>query len=113
MNTPLEAQPDDMAVDRFADAMKEKLRIAREKGQHGWQHLTAEAITLALMDHLLKGDPVDVANFAMFLHQTQRGIDQDAVVTYALRVLHGLRVYGALTVKARGPWAGGLGQREE
>ncbi len=107
MNTPLEAETDDMAVDRFAAAMKEKLRLAREKGRSGWQQMTAEAITLALMDHLLKGDPVDIANFAMFLHQTQRGTDQDAVVTYVLRV-----IYAALSVKARGPWAGGLGQRE-
>ena len=75
MNTLFEAVTDDMAVDRFAAAMKEKLRLAREKGRSGWRRMKADEITLALMEHLLKGDPVDIANYVMFLHQTGEEID--------------------------------------
>lgn len=75
MNDKNESETDDLAIDHFADAMKEKLLLAREKGRSGWQHMKADEITLALMEHLLKGDPVDIANYAMFLHQTGEEID--------------------------------------
>jgi hypothetical protein len=66
--------PDDAAVDRFADAMKAKLAQAREKGRYGWQESSAEYLSDALREHLPKGDPVDVANFAMMLHQNGQSI---------------------------------------
>jgi hypothetical protein len=66
--------PDDDAVDRFADAMKAKLARARERGRYGWQESSAEYLSEALRDHLAKGDPVDVANFAMMLHQNGQSI---------------------------------------
>lgn len=64
--------PDDEAVDAFTVAMKAKLAEARAKGRGGWQgdepgmqqHLSG-----MLRDHVNKGDPVDVANFSMMLHQ--------------------------------------------
>lgn len=67
------AHPDDMAVDRFAVAMKDKLKFAREhRGRGGWedkeqcgQHYLSEL----LRGHVEKGDPVDVANFCMMLQQ--------------------------------------------
>lgn len=62
---------DDAAVDLFAAAMKKKLRFAREhKGRGGWQDCSPEELRKMLVEHLLKGDPVDVANFCMMLHQT-------------------------------------------
>ena len=65
------AQPDNAAVDRFAAAMKEKLRISREeKGRDGWQTCSPEYLATLLVGHLKKGDPVDIANFCMMLHQT-------------------------------------------
>lgn len=69
-SSPTEQHPDDEAVDRFAAAMKEKLAVARTKGRNGWENKAAvsgEELTDALVDHLWKGDPRDVANFCMFL----------------------------------------------
>lgn len=64
--------PDDIAVDRFAAAMKAKLAQKRREGRGGWQNrdeCSAERLSSMLRDHVGKGDPVDVANFAMMLHQ--------------------------------------------
>ncbi len=64
------AHSDDAAVDRFAANMKAKLADAREKGRGGWDD-PAQCSTGHLCDllheHVAKGDPVDVANFAMML----------------------------------------------
>lgn len=63
------AHADDVAVDKFAEAMKAKLAAARAKGRGGWddredleQHLSN-----LLRAHVDKGDPRDVANFCCFL----------------------------------------------
>ncbi|MCI3970837.1 MULTISPECIES: hypothetical protein [Burkholderia] len=67
---------DDLAVDRFSSVMKAKLAEKRAAGRGGWDdpkqcHVT----TLAryLVEHVAKGDPVDVGNFAMMLHQRAAG----------------------------------------
>ena len=63
---------DDMAVDRFATAMKAKLTKKRAEGRGGWDRrdeCSAEDLTYMLVQHLWKGDPLDVGNFAMMLHQ--------------------------------------------
>ena len=63
------AHPDDIAVDRFAEAMKEKLAAARAKGRGGWddkEDLECHLSNL-LRAHVEKGDPRDVANFCCFL----------------------------------------------
>lgn len=61
---------DDHAVDLMARAMKGKLRLKREQGFGGW-HDIRQTSSMRLADLLLaavaKGDPVDVANFAMML----------------------------------------------
>jgi hypothetical protein len=72
-----DTHPDDEAVDRFAAAMKEKLAAAREKGSGGWEDksdVSAEELTAMLLAHVWKGDPRDVANFCMFLHQRGEAI---------------------------------------
>ena len=64
--------PDDAAVDRFAASMKAKLASARAKGRSGWDDKALcqqESLALDLRKHVNKGDPVDVGNFAMMLHQ--------------------------------------------
>lgn len=69
---PAPAHPDDAAVDRFAAAMKAKLASARAKGRSGWEDKALcqqESLALDLRKHVNKGDPVDVGNFAMMLHQ--------------------------------------------
>ena len=64
---------DDDAVDNFAVDMKAKLKHSREvKGRHGWEDkglCSREELSRMLVDHVAKGDPVDVANFCMMLHQ--------------------------------------------
>lgn len=71
-----EQHPDDTAVDRFSFAMKHKLAAARAKGRGGWddpEQCSVEMLARMLVEHVAKGDPVDVANFALMLHQ--RGAD--------------------------------------
>lgn len=58
---------DDLAVDRFAAAMKEKLALARAKGRVGWEQCNPAHLSAMLYKHVEKGDPRDVANFCMFL----------------------------------------------
>lgn len=73
--------PDDEAVDRFAAELKAKLADARAKGRGGWQDKTqvsAQALSDMLLAHVFKGDPRDVANFAMFLHQRGERITPSA-----------------------------------
>ncbi|HUD91217.1 hypothetical protein [Sphingobium sp.] len=63
---------DDVAVDRFAAAMKAKLAKKRAEGRGGWhdrQDCPAERLSAMLRAHVDKGDPLDVGNFAMMLHQ--------------------------------------------
>lgn len=64
--------PDDRGVRRFAEAMRTKLDQKRHEGRGGWndrEAVTAEQLSEMLRRHVEKGDPVDVANFCMMLHQ--------------------------------------------
>lgn len=69
---------DDKAVEEFAAAMTAKMAKSREeKGRGGWENkkvTTALVLSTALREHVEKGDPVDVANFAMMLHQRGESI---------------------------------------
>ena len=62
---------DDLAVDAFAREMKAKLAASRAKGRSGWDDrakCTDDNLSVLLREHVEKGDPIDVANFAMMLH---------------------------------------------
>lgn len=80
---PVAAHPDDMAVDRFATAMKAKLAAAREKGRGGWDdpaQCSIASLAKLLVGHIGKGNVgnfEDIANLAMMLHQ--RGADPAVV----------------------------------
>lgn len=66
------SHPDDLAVDRFAAAMKEKLAKKRAEGRGGWDDkfdCSNAFLTHLLREHVEKGDPVDVGNLAMMIHQ--------------------------------------------
>lgn len=66
------AQIDDAAILRFSHAMLGKMKAARRKGRSGWQDkklCTQDSLSEMLRKHVEKGDPVDVANFCMMLHQ--------------------------------------------
>lgn len=69
-----EGRQDDEAVDRFAQAMKAKLERKRAEGRGGWHECSAEYLSELLIEHVKKGDPVDVANLAMMLHQNGQRI---------------------------------------
>lgn len=61
---------DNHAVELFAKAMRNKLQLKREQGSAGWNDIgecTGERLAQALLESVAKGDPVDVANFAMML----------------------------------------------
>jgi len=69
--------PDDLAVDRFAEAMKIKLAQKRAEGRWGWEsagdYMNAHLSKL-LIEHVHKGDPLDVGNLAMMIHQRHETI---------------------------------------
>lgn len=105
--TPSAQHPDDAAVDRFAAAMKAKLAKKRAEGRGGWDdpgQCTVEYLSELLHGHVRKGDPVDVGNLAMMLHQRGSGIQPappsapvvDAME--ALRIAHGHLDMAALRV---------------
>jgi len=79
--------PDDVAVDRFALAMKAKLADARAKGRTGWDdpaQCSVGYLAQLLVDHIGKdnaGNFEDVANLAMMLHQ--RGADPSVLAEAA------------------------------
>jgi len=63
---------DDIHVDRFAAGMKRKLTKKREDGRGGWddpERCTTEYLAQLLIDHINKGDPIDIANFCMMIHE--------------------------------------------
>ena len=71
---------DDIAVDQFARRMKWTLCQARGRGRSGWQDRswTPEQISQALREHVEKGDPMDVANYCMFLAARNEPITKPA-----------------------------------
>lgn len=63
-------QIDNEAVAQFSCALRDKLREARAKGRSGWQDkalCSQQMLSDMLRAHVDKGDPCDVAAFAMFL----------------------------------------------
>lgn len=62
---------DDHAVERFAMAMREKLARKRADGRGGWEHCSQPQLAQMLVSHIEKGDPVDIANFAMMIYHNE------------------------------------------
>jgi len=70
------SQATDDLVDRFAAAMKEKLRKAEQKYGRADDFLDPARIGPMRDDlhrHLAKGDPLDVANYCAFLWHHEAG----------------------------------------
>nr|WP_060515410.1 hypothetical protein [Pseudomonas putida] len=66
-----ETELDDAAVDAIALNMKVKMARNRAKGRAGWNEgdtCTADFLSKELREHVEKGDPLDVAIYAMMLH---------------------------------------------
>lgn len=65
-----EMHSDDKYVMKFANFMLRKMEKKRNQGYGGWDdpdRCSAGKLSRMLIDHLEKGDPVDVANFAMMI----------------------------------------------
>lgn len=77
--------PDNEAVDKFATAMKQKMCISRDKGRSGWETASAETLSRMLIEHIVKGDPVDVANFCMMLYTKGRRINVASSQSYSVQ----------------------------
>lgn len=58
---------DDICVLLFASLMRKKLKYKREQGYEGWETVPASTLANMLLEHISKGDVVDIANFCMFL----------------------------------------------
>ncbi len=84
----VEQHPDDAAVDAFAAAMKSRLARMRAGRRGDRQPLDQRELSCMLFEHASKGDPVDVAVFAMLLHQNGQCIEtpevDQAPVAYAV-----------------------------
>ncbi|KAI3597680.1 hypothetical protein D8I24_6496 [Cupriavidus necator H850] len=79
---------DDIGVDHLAAAMKRKLARCRAAGRGGWDNpleCSIERLSQMMAEAVCKGDPVDVANFAMMLHV--RGGDHQVIAEQAMRAL--------------------------
>ncbi|MBW3512042.1 hypothetical protein [Janthinobacterium sp. NKUCC06_STL] len=95
---------DDIAVDRCAAAMKDKLASSRAKGRGGWDdpaQCSIASLSALLRVHVDKGDPLDVANIAMMIQQRGGSISAPVqplavpdewrkVVADLVRVLHSI-----------------------
>lgn len=78
--SPTIRHADDLAVEAFANVMKAKLAASRAKGRSGWDDRTKcsdESLSVLLREHVDKGDPVDVANFAMMHHSRGAQISKE------------------------------------
>lgn len=80
--TRVTKHPDDEAIEAFAAAMRQRMATKREEGREGWQDADPEVLAEQLLAALMKGSPVDVADWAMMLHALEA---QPEVVSSALR----------------------------
>ena len=67
LSRALSGGDDERAVADFSRAMTTKMALGRVKGHSGWQTCPIEILWSMLRDHVEKGDPVDVGNFAMMI----------------------------------------------
>lgn len=65
---------DTIGVIRFAQEMEIKLGIKLAQGRSGWNkpdEVSIRELQKMLREHVDKGDPVDIANFAMMIWNRQ------------------------------------------
>ena len=73
---PTQEDIDNEAVDKLAQAMKNKLAKKREQGYKGWETCKHGDLVQLLINHVDKGDPIDVANFCAFLFARGESLTQ-------------------------------------
>jgi len=70
-DSAMQSRVDETGVHRFSREMSAKLANARKKGRGGWQdpaQVTPDDLARQLVEHVAKGDPIDIANYCMFLN---------------------------------------------
>lgn len=67
-----DATADEVAVDAFVRAMKAKLARKRSERWGGWQARSEAELWAMLRECVERGDPVDVANYAMMIYGVRR-----------------------------------------
>lgn len=88
--------PDDAAVEKLAEAMKQKLAEKRAQGRSGWDtDCTQQRLSDLLRQHVEKGDVLDVANFCAFLFA--RGERVSAVQPKSANEMTAKRAIGAFS----------------
>ena len=92
---------DDRCVDAVAKAIKAKLARSRGKGRGGWPDCPPGELAHAMLDHVAKGDPVDVAAYAVFLANMGRSGRNDHEASLAM-----MRA-GVARVVDEAPWRSG------
>ena len=83
-----EHEIDQLGVDRFRLAMLEKLAIKRLEGRGGWhdpEQCAVSDLHAMLLDHVEKGDMIDIANFAMMIWNREQSSDTKQENEYGKR----------------------------
>lgn len=102
---------DDLAVDAIAQKMKAKLAKKRADGRGGWETCSEARLSAMLVDHINKGDPVDVANFCAMLSALGFSIVRPDTNTEVLEALEIGKRYVEASFRPEshegtcGPWA--------
>lgn len=68
---------DEFAIVTFTEAMRNKLNKKRSQGRGNWwnnDYCSQQTLSTMLREHVDKGDPIDVALFAMMLYNRKETI---------------------------------------
>ena len=70
LQTVCNASADDILVESVASEMRAKLKLKRSNGRGGWHtpSCTNEQLKAMMIEHIDKGDMIDVINFAAMIH---------------------------------------------
>lgn len=81
------SHPDDDAIDRFADRLRERMAQKREEGRGGWEQCDEHDLGLRLLRSIADGDPIDVGNYAMMIATLGAGTEH-VLNTHLAKVLY-------------------------
>ena len=86
--------PENYADEKMAgitnEAMRSKLRIARDKGRHGWwnsEQCSIEDLKKMLLEQIKKGDMIDVMNFAGMIFIREKGEPAQQEIKYPAKYI--------------------------
>lgn len=80
-NSVSDEDANDIMVDTVAEEMRIKLQEKSEAGRRGWhnsQDCNNHDLKLALIEHIEKGDMIDVCNYAAMIYVRKQLYGEDA-----------------------------------